>query len=84
MSSDEYAELAKLFALDAVPELKELTEWEPPNEDDPDAPLLLRDELDPAAAIGADTLLVWFALGRGKAMVTAWLGSGPSLTPKGP
>jgi len=55
---DPYAEV-DMLALEPVLELSELLEWEPPI-DDPelDPALLLRDVLEPAAAMGADTLLV--------------------------
>ena len=48
-----------ILALEPVPELNELLEWEF-SIDDPefDPALLLREELDPAAAMGTDTLLV--------------------------
>ena len=56
---DPYAEEVDMLALEPVPELNELLEWEPPM-DDPefDPALLLRDVLEPVAAMGADTLLV--------------------------
>ena len=55
---DPYAEV-DMLALEPVPELNELLDWEPPI-DDPelDPVLLLREVFDPAAAMGADTLLV--------------------------
>ena len=52
-----------MLALEPVPELKELEEPE-------DGALLLRDMFDPAAAIGADTLLAGDGLGSGSATVT--------------
>jgi hypothetical protein len=56
---DPYAEV-DMLALEPVPELNELLEWEPLILDDPelDPALLLREVLDPAAAMGVDTLLV--------------------------
>lgn len=48
-----------MLALELEPELNELLEWES-SIDDPefDPALLLREVLDPAAAMGTDTLLV--------------------------
>ena len=64
----------EILPLELVPELRELFELDPPNEDpdevELDAALLLKDRFDPAAAMGADTLLACAALGRGRAMVT--------------
>ena len=54
---DPYAEV-DMLALEPVPELSELLEWEPPMDDPEDPALLLRDVLEPVAAMGADTLLV--------------------------
>lgn len=66
----------EMLALEAVPELKEFVELDPPRDEpepepEADTPLLFKGGLDGVvAAIGADTLFVWFELGRGRAIVT--------------
>lgn len=66
-----------MLVLEPPPELKELEEFEAPM-DDPEPELetplleLLNEEVDVVAAIGTDTLLVKFELGRGRAIVTDW------------
>jgi hypothetical protein len=58
---DMKLELERLV-LDPVPELSELLECEPPMDELVavlEGALLFRDMLEPVAAIGADTLLVW-------------------------
>jgi hypothetical protein len=56
----------EILALEPVVELKELEEPEV----EVDVALLVRDVLEPVAAIGADTLLACEGLGNGSAIVT--------------
>lgn len=52
-------------------ELMEVLEFDPPREEpEVEAPLLLIEVLEGAAAMGADTLTVW--VGTGRAIVTGW------------
>lgn len=65
-----------MLALEVVPELSEVVEWDPPMEDpevELETVLPLRERLDPVAAMGAETLLDCVESGNGNASVKAAL-----------
>ena len=68
-SSEDVADPKAEVILEPELELMEALEFDPPrDEPEVEAPLLLIEVLEGAAAIGADTLTVW--VGTGRAMVT--------------
>jgi hypothetical protein len=66
----------EILALEAVPELSEVVECDPPMEDpevELETALPLRDRLEPVVAMGVETLLACVESGNGNASVTAAL-----------